>query len=100
SIGIAVPAGEENASELLRNADLAMYTAKRDGGGRCVRYAQPMHADAVARLALKADLERALDNDELIVHYQPVIDLETFDIVSVEALVRWPHPERGLIPPA
>ena len=100
SIGIAVPAGEENASDLLRNADLAMYTAKRDGGGRCFRYAPPMHAEAVARLALKADLERALDNDELIVHYQPVIDLETFDIVSVEALVRWPHPERGLISPA
>ncbi|HJQ01207.1 MAG TPA: EAL domain-containing protein [Jatrophihabitans sp.] len=100
SIGIAMPVGEESASELLRNADLAMYTAKRDGGGRCSRYAPPMHAEAVARLALKADLERALDNDELIVHYQPVIDLETFDIVSVEALVRWPHPERGLIPPA
>jgi EAL domain-containing protein (putative c-di-GMP-specific phosphodiesterase class I) len=53
----------------------------------------------MARLELKADLERALDNDELIVHYQPVIDLRTFDIVSVEALVRWPHPVRGLISP-
>ncbi|HET6208903.1 MAG TPA: EAL domain-containing protein, partial [Jatrophihabitans sp.] len=100
SIGIAMPNGEENASDLLRNADLAMYTAKRDGGGRCFRYAPPMHAEAMARLALKADLERALDGDELIVHYQPVIDLQSFDIVSVEALVRWPHPERGLIPPA
>jgi diguanylate cyclase (GGDEF)-like protein/PAS domain S-box-containing protein len=100
SIGIAMPNGEENASDLLRNADLAMYTAKRDGGGRCFRYAPPMHAEALARLALKAELERALDDDELIVHYQPVIDLHTFDIVSVEALVRWPHPERGLIPPA
>ena len=92
SIGIAMPNGEENASDLLRNADLAMYTAKRDGGGRCFRYAPPMHAEAMARLALKAELERALDDDELIVHYQPVIDLHTFDIVSVEALVRWPHP--------
>jgi len=100
SIGIAMPNGEENASDLLRNADLAMYTAKRDGGGRCFRYAPPMHAEAMARLALKAELERALDDDELIVHYQPVIDLHTFEIVSVEALVRWPHPERGLIPPA
>ena len=91
---------DENASELLRNADLAMYTAKRNGGGRCYRYAPPMHAEALARLELKADLERALDNDELIVHYQPVVDLKTFEIVSVEALVRWPHPVRGLISPA
>ncbi|MDQ2959115.1 MAG: EAL domain-containing protein [Actinomycetota bacterium] len=100
SIGIAAPLVDENASDLLRNADLAMYTAKRDGGGRCHRYASPMHAAAKARLELKADLERALDNDELVVHYQPVVDLQTFDIVSVEALVRWPHPVRGLISPA
>ena len=100
SIGIATPMLDENACDLLRNADLAMYTAKRNGGGRCHRYASPMHAAATARLALKADLERALDNDELVVHYQPVVDLQSFDIVSVEALVRWPHPQRGLISPA
>ncbi|MGI8665301.1 MAG: bifunctional diguanylate cyclase/phosphodiesterase [Jatrophihabitans sp.] len=99
SIGIAAPLADENAADLLRNADLAMYTAKRNGGGRCHRYAPPMHAEAMARLALKADLERALDRDELVVHYQPVVDLRTFEIVSVEALVRWPHPERGLISP-
>ncbi len=100
SIGIAAPLGDENASDLVRNADLAMYTAKRDGGGRCHRFAPSMHADALARLELKADLERALDNDELVVHYQPVVDLRSFDIVSVEALVRWPHPRRGMISPA
>lgn len=100
SVGIALPSGAESAAELLRNADLAMYDAKRAGGGRRQRYAPPMHAEAMARLALKADLERALDEDELIVHYQPVWDLATGEIVSLEALVRWPHPTRGLIPPA
>ena len=76
-----------------------MYTAKRDGGGRCHSYAPEMHAEAMARLALKADLERAIESDELMVHYQPVLDLHSFEIVSMEALVRWQHPERGLISP-
>lgn len=100
SIGIAVPSAAEDATDLLRNADLAMYTAKRDGGGRCHRYEPSMHAGAMSRLALKADLERAIDSGELSVYYQPVVNLRTFDIVSVEALVRWQHPERGSISPA
>ncbi len=100
SIGIAVPTDGEDAADLLRNADLAMYTAKRNGGGRCHRYAPAMHADAMARMALKADLEHAIDSGELVVHYQPVLDLGSFEIISMEALVRWQHPERGLIPPA
>ncbi len=99
SIGIALPSAEEDAGDLLRNADLAMYTAKRDGGGRCHTYAPEMHAEAVARLALKADLEHAIESDELVVHYQPVLDLRSFEIVSMEALVRWQHPDRGLISP-
>jgi diguanylate cyclase (GGDEF)-like protein/PAS domain S-box-containing protein len=99
SIGIALPSAGEDAGDLLRNADLAMYTAKRDGGGRCHTYAPEMHAEAMARLALKADLERAIESDELVVHYQPVLDLHSFEIVSMEALVRWQHPERGLISP-
>ncbi|MBV9823751.1 MAG: EAL domain-containing protein [Actinobacteria bacterium] len=100
SIGIALPASDSDAAvDLLRNADLAMYTAKRDGGGRCHSYAPEMHAEAMARLALKADLERAIESDELVVHYQPVMDLRSFGIVSMEALVRWQHPERGMISP-
>ncbi|MDQ1744602.1 MAG: hypothetical protein QOE23_2941, partial [Pseudonocardiales bacterium] len=99
SIGIALPSADEDAGDLLRNADLAMYTAKRDGGGRCHTYAPEMHAEAVARLALKADLEHAIESDELVVHYQPVLDLRSFEIVSMEALVRWQHPDRGLISP-
>jgi diguanylate cyclase (GGDEF)-like protein/PAS domain S-box-containing protein len=99
SIGIAAPLAGEDAGDLLRNADLAMYTAKRDGGGRCHRYAPAMHAEVMARHALKADLEHAIETGELIVHYQPVLDLDSFQIVSMEALVRWQHPERGLISP-
>ena len=99
SIGIALPLGGEDAGDLLRNADLAMYTAKRDGGGRCHCYAPEMHVDAMARLALKADLEHAIENEALVVHYQPILDLRSFRIVSMEALVRWLHPERGLIAP-
>ncbi len=99
SIGIALPSAQEDAGDLLRNADLAMYTAKRDGGGRCHCYAPEMHVEAMARLALKADLEHAIETDELIVHYQPVLDLRSFQIVSMEALVRWQHPERGVISP-
>ncbi|HEX8305996.1 MAG TPA: EAL domain-containing protein [Jatrophihabitans sp.] len=99
SIGIALPSADEDAGDLLRNADLAMYTAKRDGGGRCHCYAPGMHVEAMARLALKADLEHAIETDKLIVHYQPIHDLRSFEIVSMEALVRWQHPERGLISP-
>jgi diguanylate cyclase (GGDEF)-like protein/PAS domain S-box-containing protein len=100
SVGIVVASGSENAGDVLRNVDLAMYHAKRDGGGRCREYAPCMHTEAVARLESKADLERAIDSEELVVHYQPVVDLLTSQIVSVEALVRWPHATRGLIPPS
>jgi diguanylate cyclase (GGDEF)-like protein/PAS domain S-box-containing protein len=99
SVGISVATPGEQAGDLLRNADLAMYQAKRDGGGRCLQYAKGMHADAFARLEVKADLERAIESEQLVVHYQPVVDLVSSRIVSVEALVRWPHPRRGMIGP-
>jgi diguanylate cyclase (GGDEF)-like protein/PAS domain S-box-containing protein len=99
SVGISVAMAGEQAGDLLRNADLAMYRAKRDGGGRCLQYATGMHAEAVARLEVKADLERAIDAEQLVVHYQPVVDLASSRIVSLEALVRWPHPRRGMVGP-
>lgn len=99
SVGIATGHGTERPGDLLRNADLAMYHAKRDGGGQCRNYAEGMHAEAVARLEAKADLERAINSQRLIIHYQPVVDLLTGTTLGVEALVRWPHPTRGLIPP-
>jgi len=99
SVGVAVPTGVESAAELLRNADLAMYDAKRSGGSRCRRFAPALHLDALSRMALKAELEQALEHGQLTVHYQPVWDLLADEIVGIEALVRWPHPRRGLITP-
>jgi diguanylate cyclase (GGDEF)-like protein/PAS domain S-box-containing protein len=100
SIGItlAVP-GEVNAEEALRNADLAMYWAKESGKATKAVYESRLHTEALERLQLRADLQHALRSDELILHYQPEIDLQTGAIVGVEALIRWEHPTRGLLPP-
>jgi diguanylate cyclase (GGDEF)-like protein len=97
SIGIAT--GREEPETLLRNADVAMYRAKRLGKGRFARFEQHMHEDLVQRLELEADLRRALERDEFELHYQPILDLDAGTIVAVEALLRWRHPERGLVAP-
>ncbi len=103
SIGIATadaePSGPEAAEELLRNADVAMYMAKEAGKGRYQVYEPTMHDTALQRLELKADLQRAVDNGEFVLHYQPVIELEAGRIEGLEALVRWQHPARGLVAP-
>jgi diguanylate cyclase (GGDEF)-like protein/PAS domain S-box-containing protein len=103
SIGIATAdaetGGPEGAEELLRNADVAMYMAKEAGKGRYQVFEPAMHDTALRRLELKADLQRAVDNDEFILHFQPVIELATGRVEGLEALVRWQHPTRGLIPP-
>ncbi len=103
SIGIATADNEHegpgSAEELLRNADVAMYMAKESGKNRYQIFETAMHDTALKRLELKADLQRALDNGEFVLHYQPVIELETGDISGVEALLRWQHPHRGLVPP-
>jgi EAL domain-containing protein (putative c-di-GMP-specific phosphodiesterase class I) len=84
---------------MLRNADLAMYTAK-SGGKNCARvFADEMHHAAVERLDLEAHLRGAAGRGELIVHYQPMYELESGRLTALEALVRWQHPERGLLPP-
>jgi diguanylate cyclase (GGDEF)-like protein/PAS domain S-box-containing protein len=101
SVGIALSvAGSHGADELLRNADVAMYTAKERGKGRHVTFEPDMHAAILRRLELEADLRRALEREEFLVNYQPLMDLRSGRLTGVEALVRWRHPQRGLISPA
>jgi diguanylate cyclase (GGDEF)-like protein len=101
SIGIALGASAgEAAGDLLRQADLAMYAAKADGKDRHRTFNPAMHATALARLELEAELRHALDREKLVIHYQPVCELPTGRLIRTEALVRWHHPRRGLIPPA
>ena len=100
SVGIATAAPDSaSAEDLLRDADAAMYHAKRSGGARAERFEPGLHAAALERLALATDLRRALERNEFEVHYQPIVDLQTEMIRGVEALVRWHHPERGMLSP-
>src|SRR3954449_2616894 len=97
SLGIAV--GRPGASELLRQADVAMYRAKAEGKGRHRVFEASMQAEVLERLDLAADLVRAIERDEIAVHYQPVIALDGKTLAGFEALARWTHPVRGLVPP-
>ena len=100
SIGITFGVPGTTGEQLLRNADLAMYRAKEHGKDRFEEFRDHMHTAIVERLELEADLRRTMGgNQELVVHYQPVVDLATGAIIGFEALVRWQHPLRGLLPP-
>lgn len=100
SVGVTVfPIDERNVDGLLRNADIAMYRAKKQGGGGYQFYAADMSAKAHERLALENDLRHALTHDEFRLHYQPIVDLTSDRVIGVEALLRWQHPTRGLVPP-
>ncbi|MEJ5868156.1 EAL domain-containing protein [Pseudokineococcus sp. 5B2Z-1] len=100
SVGVALAVdGEGDAHALLGEADLAMYRAKAEGGGAVVVFHPGMHAERTDRLALEADLARAVDREELVLHYQPVVDLRDGRVLGAEALVRWQHPVRGLLGP-
>ena len=100
SIGIASSRPEtEEAGELMRNADAAMYVAKSKGKARYECFAPSMHVAVVNRLQLETELKHAIKNQEFTLQYQPIVELMTGRISSLEALVRWDHPERGLVPP-
>jgi len=101
SVGVAVSTGQtKDGDELLRDADVSMYTAKNKGKNRVEVFEPSMHAAAMARLALKGDLERALERGEFGLLYQPIMRLASREVVGVEALVRWHHPRRGMVGPA
>ncbi|MFN8052854.1 MAG: EAL domain-containing protein [Acidimicrobiales bacterium] len=100
SVGITVGTKQDDeVDSLLRNADVAMYLAKSKGKGRFEFFDRSMHEAVLDRLKLKADLQRALDDGQFEVHYQPIVDVANQRLESVEALLRWHHPERGLVPP-
>ena len=100
SVGVAASTSAgQTADDLLRDADVSMYTAKSNGKNRVEVFVPSMHEAAIARLALKGDLERALERGEFAVVYQPIMNLATSRIAGVEALLRWHHPRRGVVGP-
>ncbi len=100
SIGLAGNDGSATTNEdLLRNADVAMYLAKDRGKGTTAVYQPQLHAAALERLQVRAELQRAIRNDELVLHYQPTVELRNGQVSGFEALVRWSHPTRGLLGP-
>ncbi len=101
SVGVAMPRGKETSADmLLRDADAAMYLAKDRGRGRVEVFDEKLRARAVRRLDTESGLRRALERSELRLAYQPEVDLLTGHLAGIEALVRWQHPERGLLPPS
>jgi len=99
SVGVAISAAEAGAEALLSNADIAMYHAKAAGKNRHVAFQPQMQALLHERLRLEADISRALANQEFFLEYQPIVDLGTRSLLGVEALVRWRHPEAGVLMP-
>ena len=100
SIGVSMfPLDGENAQTLLKNAGAALYRAKRSGGANYQFFTADMHELATRRLALETHLRRAIQNNEFLIHYQPRVSVDSLVITGVEALVRWQHPEFGLIQP-
>ncbi|MDP9442613.1 MAG: GGDEF domain-containing phosphodiesterase, partial [Actinomycetota bacterium] len=100
SIGVTIAEStSRDADDLLRNADVAMYTAKSRGRNRCELFKPSMHQAMLDRLDLEADLRRAIERSEFVLHYQPTVDLTTGRMSGMEALVRWNSHRRGLVPP-
>lgn len=100
SIGIAIASLDYvTADEILRDADIAMYEAKKQGRGKAVFFQPGMHVQVLNIMRMESDLRKAFEREEFCLFYQPIISLENRHTVSLEALLRWRHPEKGLIPP-
>lgn len=100
SIGIVLGStGYERPADLLRNADIAMYCAKEAGKARYAIFDQEMYAQTLKLLLLESELRQAIERQEFVLHYQPIISLLTGKLIGFEALVRWQHPQRGLVSP-
>jgi EAL domain-containing protein (putative c-di-GMP-specific phosphodiesterase class I) len=99
SLGIAIADEDATPESLLQDSDAAMHRAKRRGRGRVELFDEALRFQAERRLATGSALRQALERDEFAVHYQPIVDLSTGTMVSAEALLRWEHPERGLVGP-
>ncbi len=100
SMGISIyPTDAENIDTLLKNADIAMYHAKDTGRNKFQFYSEEMNVSTMKRLTMEAELKKALERDEFVLYYQPQVEAETGTIVGLEALVRWEHPENGLLSP-
>jgi diguanylate cyclase len=101
SVGVSLfPLDGADSQTLLKNAGAALYKAKKSGGANYQFYTADMHELATSRLALETNLRRAIQNEEFLVHYQPRVAVDTLAITGVEALVRWQHPQLGLVPPS
>jgi diguanylate cyclase (GGDEF)-like protein/PAS domain S-box-containing protein len=100
SIGIASAASNLSFSQLLTQADIAMYRAKSQGRGTCVVFDAAMHAEALSRRKLEMEMRQVIEQEQLRVHYQPIVSLSSYRLLGFEAVVRWQHPERGLLTPA
>ena len=101
SVGVSLfPLDGADGQTLLKNAGAALYKAKRSGGANYQFYTADMHELASRRLALETNLRRAIQNEEFLIHYQPRVSVDSLEITGVEALVRWQHPQLGLISPA
>jgi diguanylate cyclase (GGDEF)-like protein/PAS domain S-box-containing protein len=99
SIGVAMGGSAATSSDLLRNADTAMYYAKARGKARFEMFDEGMRGRAVARMELESDLRKSIDEEQFLVYYQPEVSLATGKVVGYEALVRWNHPQRGMVMP-
>lgn len=100
SIGIALyPEDADNIDDLINRADTAMYRAKSEGRSCYQYFTQELHAEAMQRIKLEKELLKALERDQLLVYYQPILELSTSQLVGLESLIRWQHPELGLLPP-